>query len=179
VHQELPIDHDQLASFDEAPFSKLGRTTSQMDTAPEEVIPLTTGDDRPHGSAVSTSTASELPNSVVEVNLAENNKVNDTEEEHPVSLTEDDTTYATPSAHVAAFVKATIKKVVPKACWGDGDEGSYNQSVILEAVVEFIVRRKFESMTLHDVLQKLKVGGLLFSISLRTNLKSRSPLFLG
>jgi RNA-binding protein of telomerase ribonucleoprotein complex len=124
-----------------------------MDLEPDNIHPFT--------RVTSLKEQLEPPQNHVVVGLVGEGQFNDAAKEQHPPLQDPDATYVTSSAHVAAFTKAAIKKAVPKVCWGDEEEGSYNQSIILDAAVEFIVRRKFESLTLHDVLQKLKVSGFL------------------
>jgi telomerase reverse transcriptase len=65
---------------------------------------------------------------------------------------------ATPDAHVSAFCRAVVRKVVPKGCWGVGSHGEENERIVMQNVDRFIRARKFESFTLHEMLQGLKVN---------------------
>jgi telomerase reverse transcriptase len=60
---------------------------------------------------------------------------------------------ACPAAHVSAFCRAAIGKAIPYGFWGCED----NRRTILYWVDQFVCLRKFESLTLHQVIQKLKV----------------------
>jgi hypothetical protein len=60
---------------------------------------------------------------------------------------------ACPTAHVSAFCRAVMSKVIPNAFWGSKS----NKRVILFWVDQFISLRRFESVTLHQVTQKLQV----------------------
>jgi telomerase reverse transcriptase len=72
---------------------------------------------------------------------------------------------ATPDAHVSAFCRAVMKKVVPKECWGFGLSGEENEQIIMQNVDRFIRARKLESFTLHEMLQGLKVGTCLKDVT--------------
>lgn len=64
---------------------------------------------------------------------------------------------ATTSANVSAFVRAVISRVVPHELWGTGPEGVENERLIMRSVNRFVILRRFEGLTLHEVLQGLKV----------------------
>jgi telomerase reverse transcriptase len=63
------------------------------------------------------------------------------------------TDMACPTAHVSAFCRAVVAKVVPKRFWGGDD----NKGTIMHYIDQFIHLRKFETLTLHQVTQKLRV----------------------
>jgi telomerase reverse transcriptase len=60
---------------------------------------------------------------------------------------------ACPTAHVSAFCRAVVGKVVPKRLWGNND----NICAIMHYIDQFVNLRKFETLTLHEVTQKLQV----------------------
>jgi telomerase reverse transcriptase len=60
---------------------------------------------------------------------------------------------ACPTAHVSAFCRAVVAKVVPKRFWGNDD----NKRTIMHYIDQFVNLRKFETLTLHQVTQKLQV----------------------
>jgi len=68
------------------------------------------------------------------------------------------TDLATAAADVSAFCRAVILKVVPRNFWGEGEPGSWNKQAVMRSVDQFISMRRFESLTLHEVVQNLKVG---------------------
>ncbi|KIW03271.1 hypothetical protein, variant 1 [Verruconis gallopava] len=70
------------------------------------------------------------------------------------------TDLATPVSRVSAFCQAVIKKVIPKAFWGDGEEGKHNRRIVLKHVDIFLRARKFESFTLHSITDGLKVKAM-------------------
>lgn len=65
--------------------------------------------------------------------------------------------YATPSALVSAFCRAVICRVVPRGFWGDCNTTSWNRTVTLRNVDIFIRARKYETLSLHDIVQNMKV----------------------
>lgn len=60
---------------------------------------------------------------------------------------------ACPAAQVSAFCRAVIAKAIPYGFWGCED----NRRAILYWVDQFVCLRKFESLSLHQVVQKVKV----------------------
>lgn len=67
------------------------------------------------------------------------------------------TNHATPSALVSAFCRAVICQIVPGEFWGDLDTMNWNRTVTLRNVDAFIRARKYESLSLHDIVQNMKV----------------------
>lgn len=65
--------------------------------------------------------------------------------------------FATPTADVSAFCRAVLSKIIPRAFWGDGPEGSRNQAVVMQNVNRFIHLGRHERLSLHTVSQGLKV----------------------
>jgi telomerase reverse transcriptase len=68
------------------------------------------------------------------------------------------TDFATPASDVSAFCRAVLKNVMPKGCWGVNAQGVENEQLIMKAVDRFVHARKFESLTLHEVLDGIKVS---------------------
>ena len=66
------------------------------------------------------------------------------------------TDLACPTAHVSAFCRAVVSKVIPRGFWGDDT----NKSIIMHNIDQFVNLRKFETLTLHQVTQKLQVCGI-------------------
>ena len=64
---------------------------------------------------------------------------------------------ATPHAHVSAFCRASISKLIPKAFWGDGDVGRHNRETTMTNIDRFIKLRRFENFSLHAAIQGMKV----------------------
>lgn len=67
---------------------------------------------------------------------------------------------ATPSSQVSAFCQAVLTKVIPRRFWGVGDTASHNATVFLRKVNHFIKLRRFETMSLHEIVQDLKVSSV-------------------
>ena len=65
---------------------------------------------------------------------------------------------ATPVQHVAAFCRAVMLSVLPSEIWGIGEVGESNKMFILRQVDHFVGLSRFESLSLHVVVQGLKVG---------------------
>jgi hypothetical protein len=65
---------------------------------------------------------------------------------------------ACPVAHVSAFCQAVLSKIIPDGFWGEGEVLGHNKRVFLQKVDQFIKLRRFETMTLHEAVQGLKVG---------------------
>lgn len=66
--------------------------------------------------------------------------------------------FATPTADVSAFCRAVFSKIIPRAFWGNGPEGSRNQAVVMQNVNRFIHLGRHERLSLHTVSQGLKVA---------------------
>lgn len=64
---------------------------------------------------------------------------------------------ATPPTAVSAFTRAVIARVVPNGFWGLGEVGEHNKQLLMRKVDQFIHFRKFESLSLHEILQGFKV----------------------
>ena len=64
---------------------------------------------------------------------------------------------ATPVASISAFCQAVLRKIVPADFWGAGDARERNREVLLKNVDHFLRLRRFESMSLHEAAQGIKV----------------------
>ncbi|KAK2750170.1 hypothetical protein FQN57_004666 [Myotisia sp. PD_48] len=67
------------------------------------------------------------------------------------------TDYATPMSSVSAFCRAVLSNLIPNEMYGSGNEGIQNRDIVLRYVDKFICLRRFESLTLHEVSQCIKV----------------------
>ncbi|RDA96012.1 hypothetical protein CP533_5880, partial [Ophiocordyceps camponoti-saundersi (nom. inval.)] len=67
---------------------------------------------------------------------------------------------ATPVSHVSAFCQAVMSKIIPNQFWGDGDTGSHNKAAFLRKVDHFVKLRRFESISLHEILQGIRVADI-------------------
>ncbi|PFH59674.1 hypothetical protein XA68_12026 [Ophiocordyceps unilateralis] len=65
---------------------------------------------------------------------------------------------ATPACYVSAFCQAVVSKIIPNQFWGDGDTMCHNKATFLHKVDHFIKLRRFESMSLHEISQGIKVA---------------------
>ncbi|KAI9759142.1 MAG: hypothetical protein M1835_000450 [Candelina submexicana] len=65
--------------------------------------------------------------------------------------------FATPSADVSAFCRAVVSNVFPDQLWGLNDAGQENKRIILRNVDRFVYLRRFESLSLHEVMQSIKI----------------------
>jgi hypothetical protein len=62
---------------------------------------------------------------------------------------------ASPAGDVSGFVRAVISNVIPKDFWGNGD---VNKNAVLRTANRFVKLRRYESLSLHDAMQDLKVN---------------------
>ncbi len=56
---------------------------------------------------------------------------------------------------MSAFCRATLARVFPNAFWGD----EHNKQTLMHKVDLFIIERRFETLSLHEILQGFKVLG--------------------
>lgn len=64
---------------------------------------------------------------------------------------------ATNTSQVSAFCRAVITKVFPKAFWAAGETGRHNSNILSRNIDLFVRIRRYESMSLHDVLQGMRL----------------------
>lgn len=67
------------------------------------------------------------------------------------------TALATSCIEVSSFCQAVLKKVVPREFWGHDPVASQNEQQFLKKVNKFISLRRFESMSLYELAQGMKV----------------------
>ncbi|PGG99055.1 telomerase reverse transcriptase [Blastomyces parvus] len=67
------------------------------------------------------------------------------------------TDYATPPAAVSAFCRSVLLKLIPNELYGYGSDGIRNRDIIMRHVDSFVQLRRFESLSLHEVSQGLKI----------------------
>jgi telomerase reverse transcriptase len=67
-------------------------------------------------------------------------------------------TYATPTSHVSAFCRAVIRILLPGNALGMGADGEHNLAVLLGQVDRFVRMRRYESLSLHEVFQSLRIN---------------------
>lgn len=62
-----------------------------------------------------------------------------------------------PMAKVSAFCQSVFSSLIPDGFWGEGDTMQHNKATILNKVDHFIKMRRFETLSLHEISQGLKV----------------------
>ncbi|KAF4335718.1 telomerase reverse transcriptase [Fusarium beomiforme] len=67
---------------------------------------------------------------------------------------------ATPLSQVSSFCQAVLSKIVPKRFWGDDTIQKHNKSVIMRNVDHFIRLKRFETMSLHEITQDIKIANI-------------------
>lgn len=72
------------------------------------------------------------------------------------------TDFASTTGEVSAFARAVIGNVIPREFWGKGTGGEANRKTIMNNVDRFVKLRRYESLSLHEVTQGLKVKFLRF-----------------
>lgn len=66
-------------------------------------------------------------------------------------------THATPHHMVSSFCRAVLSRILPGRFWGVGDDGVANKNNIMAKIGKFISLRRFETLSLHEISQGLKV----------------------
>lgn len=88
---------------------------------------------------------------------------------------------ACPTACVSAFCQAVLSKIIPDKFWGC-EKDCHNKVVFLRKVDHFIKLRRFEMISLHEIVQEFKVFiNSMKEDSCRSTLitRLRSPSLLG
>lgn len=67
------------------------------------------------------------------------------------------TDHAIPSPKVSAFCRAVMLHLIPHEFWGSEDTQTHNRKIFHNNVDQFIRRRRFETLSLHEATQGLKV----------------------
>ncbi|KAF3481825.1 telomerase reverse transcriptase [Arthroderma uncinatum] len=68
------------------------------------------------------------------------------------------TDFATPTHAVSAFCRAVLQNLIPYEMYGSGEEGVLNRNTVMRNVDKFVSLRRFETLSLHEVVQGLKIG---------------------
>lgn len=63
-------------------------------------------------------------------------------------------------AQVSAFCRAAVNSVFPVHFWGIGDAGRQNRKQVMRSIDTFVRLRRYESLSLHDVLQGIRIQGI-------------------
>ena len=66
--------------------------------------------------------------------------------------------YPTPAAKVSAFCQAIVQKLLPEDTFGVGVDGKENSKRVMLFIDRFVCMGKYESLTLHEVSQGIKLG---------------------
>jgi hypothetical protein len=66
--------------------------------------------------------------------------------------------HATPVAMVSAFCRAVLAIIIPHNCLGTGELQTKNKHVFFRNVDRFIGLKRFETLTLHEMTQGIKVS---------------------
>ena len=64
---------------------------------------------------------------------------------------------ATPVAQVSAFCRAAVAKVFPTSFWGEDDTRTQNLKTVMCNIDRFIRLRRYESLSIHDVLHGIQI----------------------
>ncbi|KAJ5663924.1 hypothetical protein N7507_004655 [Penicillium longicatenatum] len=70
------------------------------------------------------------------------------------------TDYATPTSSVSAYCRAVLLNLIPQKFFGVGPEGFFNRRIIMKHIDSFIKMRRFESLSLHQVCEGLKITNI-------------------
>ncbi|KAF5623318.1 telomerase reverse transcriptase [Fusarium sp. NRRL 52700] len=65
---------------------------------------------------------------------------------------------ATPPSQVSSFCQAVLSKIIPRDFWGDDAVQKRNKFTIMRSVDSFIRLRRFETMSLHEITQNMKMA---------------------
>ncbi|RYP54201.1 hypothetical protein DL768_000980 [Monosporascus sp. mg162] len=95
------------------------------------------------------------------------------------------TDLATPPAKVSAFCQAALSRILPNEFFGAGSTGQQNKELVLKKVHQFILLRRFEGMSLHEVVQGIKIANidwlapprLMSNKTSQTDMQKRVELF--
>lgn len=71
---------------------------------------------------------------------------------------------ATPTSSVSAFCQAVLSKIVPNDFWGSGELQTHNKAAFLKSIDHFVKLRRFETFSLHELSQGLKVSKPVFVV---------------
>lgn len=69
--------------------------------------------------------------------------------------------YATPIAQVSAYCCAVLSNIIPRGFFGEGEVQDENWRVLLRNVHRFVGLRRWESVSLHEVCQGIRVSFII------------------
>ncbi|KAK7738484.1 Telomerase reverse transcriptase [Cytospora paraplurivora] len=92
---------------------------------------------------------------------------------------------AIPVSKVSAFCQAALAKIIPREFWGHDEVQAHNWRIFLRKVDNFIRLRRFETISLHEVIQGFKIieiewlepPGLKHRKCSQTDFRKRSEIF--
>lgn len=67
------------------------------------------------------------------------------------------TDLACTSHHVSMFCHAVLSRLIPNDFWGVGEAGLINQTAFFKKISHFLALRRFENMSLHELVQGISV----------------------
>ena len=82
-------------------------------------------------------------------------------------------TQGTPASRVSALCRAAVQKVFPADFWGRNEIRTHNQGTIWRSIDKFVRIRRYESLSVHDVLQDIKIRGIQWLAPLNVDDGSR------
>ena len=68
--------------------------------------------------------------------------------------------HATPVAKVSVFCRSVLSRIIPDGFWGIEEDQAHNKQLFLNNVDRFVKLRRFESMSLHDVMHSMKISNI-------------------
>ncbi|KAF4996024.1 hypothetical protein FGRMN_4772 [Fusarium graminum] len=67
---------------------------------------------------------------------------------------------ATPPSQVSSFCQAVLSKIIPNSFWGNDHVQKHNKSTMMRSIDHFVKLRRFETMSLHEIIQDLKIADM-------------------
>jgi telomerase reverse transcriptase len=77
--------------------------------------------------------------------------------------------FAMPATCVSAFCRAVITRAVPLESWGHTEIAFQNRASVLRHVDQFVRLRRHETLTMHDVLDGIKVCVMVRAVACSTD----------
>jgi telomerase reverse transcriptase len=76
--------------------------------------------------------------------------------------------HATSAVRVSAFCRNVVKRLLPADALGTGVDGQHNWAKLSKAADDFVHMRRFETMSLHQALQGIRLGSISWLSSVAT-----------
>ncbi|KAI9740924.1 MAG: hypothetical protein M1818_004530 [Claussenomyces sp. TS43310] len=73
--------------------------------------------------------------------------------------------YATPLPMVSAFCRSVLSRLIPEHFWGEDSVKDHNKRILMRNINSFIQLRRFESLSLHQVVQGMKINEITWLAS--------------